>query len=147
MVARYGVPWIAAGVGLLSIAGVLAAVDDVRWLLIIMMVIFLVFPFMATMFYFNHGLKEVSVLNAFTHRLIFIRRGVVITLYDEDQPFKSALIPYSQIDKYYIASGCVIVPMKICSKGFLWIPTRGFDSVEGFRLALEAIGEGIRKTK
>ncbi len=145
MIARYGFPWIASAAGLLIASAVLAGVHDVRWLLIMLMTILLVFPFLAAYFYFNHGMKEVTVLNAFPHRLIFINRGVVVTLHEDDGPLKSMLIPYSEMDKYYIASGCIIVPMRNQTKGFLWIPSSGFETDAYFREAVGAIGNGLRK--
>ena len=140
----YAFPWISASVLLLILTSFLAILFAVRWLLVTLMIIFLLLPMAIALFYFNHGFKEITVLNTLPHNLHFIDRGVVLTQAENEEEVKSWLIPYTAMDRFHVSNDCVVVPMKERSRGFLWIPLEGFGEAEDFHNAIAIISEQLR---
>lgn len=99
----------------------------------------------AALLYFNHGLKEVTVLNTLPHRLSFTTDSIELTAYEDEEIIRNKTLPYSLFSPYYIAPGGLMVPLADSVKGFVWIPAEGFEDSEMFRKAVERLAEGIRK--
>ncbi len=137
-------PWIGVAVVLLLLTATMAIFLDLRWLVVCLMILFLLIPMATAFFYFNHGLREVTVLNTLPHKLRFIPRGIVLTQYEGEEEIKSWLLPYSDLDRFFTAKDCVMVPMKDRKRGFIWIPEEGFAERTVFIGAIEMLGRGLR---
>ncbi|MDE6753434.1 MAG: hypothetical protein K2J82_02360 [Muribaculaceae bacterium] len=145
MIGRYGLPWISTAVFLSLGILILAFTVDIRWLIVFLMILFLFIPLVAAFFYFQQGLKEITVLNTISHRLIFRQDEMKIECYNdpEDVPSFIKTLPYSDFSRYLIGGNYLMVPLKDSRRGFVWIPANAFSQNEMLKKAVDMLYEKL----
>ncbi|MDE6009469.1 MAG: hypothetical protein K2G90_09715 [Muribaculaceae bacterium] len=123
---------------------ILAVTVDIRWAIVLLMLILLILPLAAAFLYFNHGLKEITVLNTLSHTLSFDTAGILIVRYEGEEPAARRFLPYSEFSRFYVATDYVILPMKDKKRGFLWLPSSGFEQQEDLTEVMKKVGAGVR---
>lgn len=144
LAARYMLTAIALAFLSVVILTILAFTVDLRWAIVLLMVIFLIIPLAAAFLYFNHGLKEITVLNTLSHTLSFDSAGIMIVRYEGEEPAAERFLPYSEFSRFYVGTDYVILPMKDKKRGFLWLPSSGFENHEELTEVMKKVGAGVR---
>ncbi|MDE5875411.1 MAG: hypothetical protein K2H15_07165 [Muribaculaceae bacterium] len=142
----YSLPWLLPFAFLLVAALVAGVLIDLRWIIVFLMLLFIVFPMIVTFLYFNYGLREVTVYNSVEHRLLFGDSTLSLTVCRGEEEEVVKEIPYTDFSGYYTGKNCVVVPLKQKVRGFVWIPVNSFSSFEDFRESVELLS-GINRNK
>lgn len=152
----YGEPWIISFIILILICVVMSVCHDIRWIIIGLMAVFIVFPMMIAFFYIYHGMKAVTVNNTIPHKLVFTKDKFSIVLYSENEEsedvenkyseLSSKTYPYSTLSSFKTGINSVILLMK-SKEGFVWIPTDVFPKEFSFTEFMEIICQGMRNAE
>ncbi len=145
----YGKPWLAA-MSVLTVVMALAALTvDIRWGLVCLMLIFILFPMAIAFLYYYHALRPVTAMNILFHRIRIGGDGVSVDLFekmtDKDtgeetfSPLYSKVIPSGMFRRYKIGTDSVSFPLEAPGKGFLCIPADAFADKESFSIAVERL--------
>lgn len=164
MTRLYGRSWI-IGMILALVCGAILGIctADIRWFIVMLMIIFIVFPMLAAFLYFSHGLRPESFFNVVPHRLEEGEEGLVAVLYREIKSDKESdpasadeteeecqlrleesgriALPYRGMRPYFIGSNSVTIPI---GKGLIWISEEAFGKKEIMQDFLIRISKNIR---
>ena len=164
MLMLYGYAWIAAA-GCLLVPMILAGIFvDVRWIIVTLMAIFIVFPMLLAFLFFYYGLNRVSVINSTLHSLVFDNDGLSVSIYNKEDGSgagdKSSAkgevskgeekkpryelrsqteIPYSAVKDYIVGVSDIILRTNLSGKGFLIIPLSAFADQSMLMQAIENV--------
>lgn len=135
LVYRYGRPWLWALAVLVCAAGI-GAFYDLRYLVVMLMAVFLVAPMALAFLYFYYGLLPVNAMNTVEHTVEVSPRGISLTVMncdgEEMAPQYVKMIPASDIVRIEQGLKSVSVVTSRQSAGFVWMP---LDAFEGDGLA------------
>ncbi|MDE6299361.1 MAG: hypothetical protein K2M10_06935 [Muribaculaceae bacterium] len=145
-VGLYSLPWLLPFAFLLVAALIAGVLIDLRWMIVFLMLLFIVLPMIVAFFYFNYGLREVTVYNSVEHRLLFGDDTLSFSVCRGDEEEVVKEIVYADFSGYYTGKNCVVVPLKQKVRGFVWIPVNSFSSFEDFRESVELLS-GINRNK
>lgn len=135
-------------IGLLIVGLLAGVIIDVRWILVCAMIVLIALPMVMLFLYYYYGLLERCYFNATEHSLTLDDDGILITMnfktYNEDvdseelkqRTFK---LKYDELCPCVGAPGAVIYPIARPTKGFLWLPVKGFKDYSEFQKAMELI--------
>lgn len=135
---------------MLFCCAVLGVFIDIRFFIVALMILFLVFPMYAAMLYFNYGLREECFLNVMPHKLRIDKDGIIIEAYAEKKNEEGELtgyeyryakkIDYADIHGYIVESSGVRIPVGAKRKvGFIYIPQHAFGDADHLAEALKVI--------
>lgn len=153
MLMLYGKIWIAVAVCVLLPMILLGIFHDVRWVIVSLMAIFIVFPMLLAFLFFYYGMNRVSVINATHHSLEFGSTGITAYIYNMEAKEKEpqyklrskTTIDYTSVSYYVAGVSNVILRTNLSGKGFLIIPLSAFTDKTLFVQAMEIISTGINK--
>lgn len=148
---------------LISIAGIAVIVallffisDDYRWLIVGLMLILIIMPMFMALFYINHALKPLTVLNALPHRILFVESGVMVCAQSEytgDDGEKivrkiERTILFSDIDRFMNGLNEVIFLIGRKGKeGILMLPPEASSSKDDYAVLVDRLISSINITK
>lgn len=134
---------------LVAACGVMAALHDLRWVIVALMVVLLVSPLVLALLYLNHGLKKFTALNSLPHCVVFSAAGIslIVRRSPKPDPEEAAAdtataaatsgdvetvrlsIPRSRLGTMSVtAGGYLLIPVTDPDEGFLMIPETAFRS-------------------
>lgn len=161
MTRLYAMKWIWGAIAVVAACGLAAALSDVRWLIVALMVVFIVAPMVFAFLYFNHGLRLSCACNVLPHSLAFSERGITATVETAcddagdgaEAPAADAgngktrefFFPAGSFRRYHVAGDGVVLPLAAPEGGFLWIPAGAFSSRSDFNEAVGMIGRCLRQ--
>ena len=158
---RYAWIWLLA-LSLIGVTGIaLGIIIDLRWFIIGLMAIFIVFPMIFAFLYYYYGLKRECYVNTVDHSLGFCENGIEVRIYFkgegkktsdnqnmevadqkekiDEREYRSEFFPYEDMLPFVINSKSVIIPFASPIKGFLWLPADSFSDEEELAEALRFI--------
>lgn len=172
MLMLYGKRWIAAAACLLLPMILMGIFLDVRWVIVSLMAIFIVFPMLLAFLFFYYGMNRVSVVNSTRHALEFGEEGINALIYDKaeaspgsedtqerqpaakDEEMKpqyrlrsKTLIGYPCVTGYSVGVSNVVLHTTLGGKGFLIVPLSAFADKPTFMQAIEMVRPGISKNR
>lgn len=157
MFRRYGAVWVWISVSMVAVATALAIFHDSRWVIVVLMIVFLVAPAVLAWLYFYHGLKPVSAVNVVEHRVAFGSDGMAIIVYpkpavEEDGAPQDTYrteqllnIGYDRVAGIEVGLSSVSLPVDKGRGGFLCVPAAAFEAEEDFKEAMDRVAKGIRR--
>lgn len=129
---------------------------DYRWLIVGLMIILIIVPMFMTLFYVNHALKPLTVLNALPHRIQLCDEGVTVyaqTEYAGDDGEKMVrkferAISFSEFDGFMKGLNEVIFLIGGEGKdGILILPPEAVSSSEEYATLLDRLVSSINTIK
>ena len=166
MAVIYGWPWLVAMLAAFFLGvGVWLASADVRWFIVSLMMVFIVFPMLAAFLYFSHGLRAESFFNVVPHRLSICEGGLEAVMFslpeseekethEEAAPSESGereenspqvigrvFLPYASMRGYRVGQDSVTIP---CGGGLIWLPMSAFASKAHMERMIDVVSEGVR---
>lgn len=142
----YSLPWLLPFALFLMSALLAGVLIDLRWMIVFLMLLFIVLPMLISFFYFNYGMREVTVYNSVEHRLLFGEERLSFSVRKGEEEEVVKEIEYSDFGRYFTGKNCVVVPLKEKVRGFVWIPVDAFSSFEKFRESVELLS-GINRNR
>lgn len=158
----YGRRWIAGG-GIASAAGIgiWILTSDLRWLIVSLMILFIIFPMLAAFLYLSHGLRPESFVNVVPHRFILRPQGIEAVVYRKVEPGEKEeaeeleeleeleenghfQFSFREMRRYSAGMESVTIP---CGGGLLWIPLLAFGNQQEMTTFIENIAVGIRDSR
>lgn len=142
----------------LAVCGVLAAIHDLRWIIVALMVAMLLTPMLLALQYFNHGLRRVSALNTLPHRMVFSDGGLQVEVdrtfrdgsgdgKEEEDPGDCVTavieIPYSRIGGWSADVRYLCLRTSGPDDGFLMVPDYAFRCREDIKRVGEILREKV----
>ena len=138
-----------------------------------MMILFIVFPMVASFLYYSYGLRRECFLNVVDHDVAILEEGVRIRLYRDETPDNADeapaseaytpkslpdkefsghvltvssefILPFLDIRPFITASSSVIIPV---GKGFIWLPISAFPQKDRLNAFMEILGEKISEAR
>lgn len=141
---------------LLAVSLVLGIWSDMRFFIIILMVIFIMCPMILGFMYYYYGLGERCYFNVTEHTVALTDKGIRIDMYfpeyegdteaedKEDKEKEERCVvkyfDYSLLHRYNVRQSSVIFPMgdkRI--NGFLWLPETAFSTPEDFSSSVKQL--------
>lgn len=150
----YGLPWIAIFGFLLIFSTAASIFQDIRWIVIALILICMILPMLMAFFYIYHGMREVTVINALPHSLEFRDNDIEATLYSavrneetgeiEYHELSKRNLPYEGVKRYHPGLTSVIIPFDKGMKGFIWLPVSAFEGGKDMAAAIDKLISGMR---
>lgn len=150
----YGKTWITVAACLLLPMILLGIFLDVRWVIVSLMAIFIVFPMLLAFLFFYYGMNRVSVINSTHHSLEFSKDGIMASIYNKEEESErearyklrsQTIMDYSAVSDYVVGVKDVILRTRLEGKGFLIIPLSAFAEKTSFMQAIEMVRAGMNK--
>lgn len=169
LVERYGMAWIITGVFLLFVAAVLAFALDYRIFIFALILLFLIYPSLLAILYYNYGIRGINYLNVMDHRVEISKEGlkIVLRLNDPDADslsedegyttedegsttknnetrfiYREYLIPLSALGKYTVGKDYVLFPYGKADNELIYLPTDAFNNIDEFSKAVKRLAPG-----
>ena len=97
---------------------------DYRWLIILMISLFIIIPFVTFILLINYGLEPLTTYNILPHVLKLDDNQLIIEFTDQDcqRPIKPIILRYDWLNKIKYKSEALILFFNQYQKGFIIIP-------------------------
>lgn len=157
MIFRYAAPWLLL-LSALGVAGVILGVTvDYRWLMAMLLVVFVIAPMLLVLVYYYFGLRREAYVNTVPHRIILTDDGMLFKLRffpvnnaaddnvdkNEEDIVREEHFRYSEMLPVKTGLNSVSVPLRAPAKGYLWIPRQAFKSDDDMAEFLELLESRI----
>lgn len=161
LIFRYAGPWIVTLLITAIIGLIFGIAVDIRWFIVGLMLVFVVFPGILAIFYYSHGLRKECYLNALSHSLTFCEHGITARIVFPATPTsdsgnadisatetseiqeKEEFFSYEMMSDIRRNIDSSIITLKKPLKGFIWIPENAFEDSEIYSAAILRAGSSI----
>lgn len=141
MFRHYGHRW-AWAFAILCLAAGVAAFFDLRWGIVVLMIVFLIIPMAMAFMYFNYGLQPVNAFNTLPHTVTLKDAGLIVEAFpakgsDDDTddaetsktgPSISRTIPYYRLGPVKAGLSSVVITVDGKPKTYIWLPPKAFEN-------------------
>lgn len=139
MIFRFGAIWLLL-LSATAVAGIALGVTvDLRWLVVALLAIFILFPMLLMFLYYFYGLKRECYVNLIPHSLSLSPEGIEATLQLDEEKTRTESFPIDCLGNFKVGHDSVIIRLKSPCKGFIWIPASAFGGAENLGEALRLL--------
>lgn len=133
----HDVPWWVVGFIFFIIAMGLTGAAVAWWYAVIMvMLAFVIIPFIMWLPYIHYGFKRLTVTNVTPHKLTIAGDALHITFPDTEQSYT---LPLEKLKGYKIMPAGILIPSSTKNDGWLWLEPSAFESPEEMQAFLKAL--------
>lgn len=133
----HDVPWWLLGFVIFVIAMGLTGATVAWWYAVIMvMLAFVIIPFIMWIPYIHYGFKRLTATNVTPHKLTVRGSGLLITFPETEQSYT---VPLQNLKGYKIMPSGILIPSSEKDDGWLWLQPSAFDSPEEMQGFLKAL--------
>lgn len=144
MIFRYAGVWLIVLAAVAVVGIVCGFVIDLRWFVISLMVVFVVFPMLLAFLYYYYALRRETVINSLPHSLSIVPGdGLMVTMRIDEETERKEILSWDTLSRYKVGSNSAIVPLRSPLKGFVWIPASAFSSESEMVTFFKALDECI----
>lgn len=140
---NYGIKWTIAGLAGITVFIVLGLALDLRFLILALIWIFLIYPLMIAFLYFYYGMEPLTAFNTMPHKLVFDDDGILVRIIEKENDARAENdeISYKEYkaclkDFKTIKQGPDYVLLFFGKKGWIWVPPEAFDSFDAYKEAI-----------
>ena len=141
---QYGTLWISVGIAGMIALVVLGFSVDYRFFILALMWLLLIIPMMISYLYFFYGMQPLTAYNIIPHRLKFSRERIDVSFPEKTDEegrvigkAREMSISKQELQELKPGVDYVILYFRQPNKGWLWVPTSGFSSIEEFKKVIE----------
>ena len=133
-----------------SMAFILGATVNNAFIYVGLILIFLIYPFILTIAYFNSLLLPGYASAVRTKRVVFEEDGFSIQHLkldddgNEENDGTPITIPYSDFSEFDFSSENIVLRYKDSNKGIIAVPKTAFDSIDELKTVLNIISQNIK---
>lgn len=148
----HGKVWIACSFALVALSATLGIWIDLRFFILALMILLLIFPLEVAFIYFYYGLHPDLSFNAANHRVLLNGNNLNVEMkfiwkdgaYGfEEIRYKVKTIPLSRLGKFVVIPGSVCINYGRGTKGFIWLPGYAFENEDSLKLFIEKIYNNV----
>lgn len=144
---RHAFWWMfALGIAVVGVMS-LGVFEDLRFLVVALMLVCLVVPMTAAMLYIFYGMAPATTLNMTLHKVKFTSEEICVEILERDEknsdlvPVRNVAINYDDVKGYALWGAGIVLLVKGRDGGELYIPYSSFWDVRDFKDVVKLISQ------